>query len=74
MVQGVLQGKTLKGSGLVNATFDNDFVKGGVPSYFAPEIPITRTNVQSQIIDKGYYTKQQVCAGVAISSPFCTTG
>jgi D-xylose transport system substrate-binding protein len=74
MVQAVLQGKTLKGSAVVNATFDNDFVKGGVPSYFSPEIPITRASVQLQIIDKGYYTKQQVCAGVAVSSPFCTHG
>jgi D-xylose transport system substrate-binding protein len=74
IVQAVLQGKALRGSGLVNATFNNDFVKGGVPSYFAPEIPITSANIQSQIIDKGYYTKQQICAGVAVNSAFCTKG
>jgi D-xylose transport system substrate-binding protein len=74
IVRALLQGKALKGSDLVNASFDNDFVKAGVPSYFAPEIPITAANVQSEIVDKGYFTKKQICAGVAIKSDFCTKG
>jgi hypothetical protein len=71
LVQATLKGVPLTQTKFINARFDNGYVKGGVPSYFAPEIPITATSVQSQIIAKRIYTKKQVCGGVAAKSAFC---
>ncbi|TGR28007.1 sugar ABC transporter substrate-binding protein [Mesorhizobium sp. M8A.F.Ca.ET.202.01.1.1] len=59
-------------SGLVNGTWDNKFVKGGVPAHLAPNVFITADNVQKTVVDAGLYTKQQLCTGIAAKSDFCT--
>jgi len=51
-------------SGLINAAFDNNYVKGGVPAAYIPSILITKNNVEETIIKRGIYTKEQLEAGI----------
>lgn len=57
--------------GLVNGTWPNNFVEGGVPARLEPNIFITADNVQETVVDAGLYTKEQLCTGIAAESAFC---
>lgn len=61
-------------SGLINGTFDNNFVKGGVPTAYIPNTFITPTNVDETIVNTGIYTRTQLCTGLAAQSAFCKKG
>ena len=57
---------------LINGTWDNGFVKGGIPTAYTHQVLITRENVQETVIDAGLFTKEEVCSGIAKDAPFCT--
>ena len=59
-------------AGLVNGTWDNKFVKGGVPARIDPNVFITADNVQSTVVDAGLYSKVELCTGIAAKAAFCT--
>lgn len=58
-------------AGLVNGSWPNNFVEGGVPARLEPNVFITPDNVQQTVVDAGLYTKEQLCTGIAASSEFC---
>lgn len=58
-------------AGLVNGTWDNKFVKGGVPAHIEPNVFITRENVQATVVDAGLFTKAELCTGIAAQAAFC---
>lgn len=60
--------------GLLNGTWDNGTVQGGVPARLEPNIFITPDNIQQTVIDAGLYTRYELCTGIASKSVFCTGG
>lgn len=58
-------------AGLVNGTFDNNFVKGGVPTAYIPNTFISPANVDETIVQAGIYTKAQLCTGLGAQSSYC---
>jgi D-xylose transport system substrate-binding protein len=60
--------------GLINGTWDNTVVEGGVPARLEPNVFITPDNIQETVIESGLYTKEQVCGGIAATSAFCAGG
>jgi D-xylose transport system substrate-binding protein len=53
-------------AGLVNANVDNG--AGKVPAVFTPMVAVTRENVKRDIIDDGFWSANQICAGSFRSS------
>lgn len=58
--------------GLVNGTWDNGFVEGGVPTRREPNVFISPENIEETVIDAGLYTREQLCGGIASDSAFCS--
>ncbi|MBN9552795.1 MAG: hypothetical protein J0H31_29080, partial [Alphaproteobacteria bacterium] len=61
-------------AGIVNGSWDNGFVKGGVPTSYTPNIFITKDNIQKTVVDAGLWTREELCTGFAASSDFCKAG
>lgn len=47
-------------AGLVNGTFDNKFVDGGVPAAYIDSLLVTKDKISSLIVDVGMYTQAQI--------------
>ncbi|MCB1486537.1 MAG: substrate-binding domain-containing protein [Bauldia sp.] len=47
--------------GLVNTTFDNKFVEGGVPTVLVPTVVVTPDNIQQTVVDPGFWSVEQIC-------------
>lgn len=73
LVLAALAGKTPQSTGFINGTFDNGYVKGGVPTVFGKENLITPDIVQKEIVDNKIFTKDEICQGIAAKSTFCTS-
>jgi D-xylose transport system substrate-binding protein len=71
LIQAALQGKSAKSTGYINASFNNGFVKGGVPTVEAPEQLIIPSTVQQTIVNEGILTKGAICTGIAAKSKYC---
>jgi D-xylose transport system substrate-binding protein len=71
LIEAALTGKSAKSTGFVNATFDNHFVKGGVPTVEANEQLINKSSIQKVVIDEGIDTKAEICTSLAAKTPFC---
>ncbi|MDX8482562.1 substrate-binding domain-containing protein [Mesorhizobium sp. VK24D] len=54
---------------MVNGTYKNGMKD--VPAIFNENVFITRDNVKAELIDKGILTREEVCAGPAVSAAFC---
>ena len=67
-----LEGKSAQSTGLITTSFNNGYVKGGVPTVQPPQVFVTKFNVQELITDH-IYTKQEICTGIAATSSFCTS-
>jgi D-xylose transport system substrate-binding protein len=67
-----LEGKSAQSTGLITTSFNNGYVKGGVPTVQPPQVFVTKSNVQELITDH-IYTKQEICTGIAATSSFCTS-
>lgn len=72
LVQAALEGKSADSTGFINGVFDNGFVEGGVPTVYGKENLVTADNVQQEIVDTGIYSKDDICAGIAVDTAFCT--
>jgi D-xylose transport system substrate-binding protein len=72
LVKAALAGKSAQSTGYINGTFNNHYVKGGVPTVLAKELMITSSNVQQQIVGLRIFTKSQICTGSAAQTSFCT--
>jgi D-xylose transport system substrate-binding protein len=59
-------------AGIVNGSWDNGFVEGGVPTSYTPNIFITPDNIQETVIDAGLWSRDELCSGFAAQSAFCT--
>lgn len=59
-------------AGIVNGSWDNGFVKGGVPTSYTPNIFITQDNIQETVVDSGLWSKAELCTGFAAKADFCT--
>ena len=59
-------------AGLLNGTWDNKFMKGGVPAHIDPNVFITKDNIQHTVVDAGLYSKAELCTGIAAKAAFCT--
>lgn len=46
--------------GIVNGTFDNRFVEGGVPAAYVDNLLVTQDNIQEIIVDRGIHAKDQI--------------
>jgi D-xylose transport system substrate-binding protein len=68
LVVGILTDDPARES-LVNGTYDNGLK--AVPTVFNENVFITAENVQSELIDTGLLTKDEVCAGPAVGAPPC---
>jgi D-xylose transport system substrate-binding protein len=60
--------------GLINSTWDNGFVEGGVPTRREPNVFINLENIEETVIGSGLYTRDELCTGIATSSEFCSGG
>ncbi|MGG1662047.1 substrate-binding domain-containing protein [Brevibacillus sp. NRS-1366] len=63
--------KTDPPANLVNGTFDNKFVKGGIPTAYIPNIFITADNVDDTVVKSGMYTKDELCTGLGVGTAYC---
>ncbi|BCB74804.1 hypothetical protein GCM10022251_53410 [Phytohabitans flavus] len=73
LLDAALKGQDAKSAGVVNGTFDNGFVKDGVPTVFGKENLVTPDNVQQEIVDNKIFTKDEICKGIAAQTTFCTS-
>ena len=71
LLKSAMDGKSAKSTGLINHQFDNGFVKGGVPTFKAPEDPVTPATVAKLVVGNRIFTKKQICTGIAAKSAFC---
>lgn len=46
--------------GLINGTFDNSYVQGGVPTAYIDSLLVTKDNLKDLIVDTGIYTQEQI--------------
>jgi D-xylose transport system substrate-binding protein len=47
-------------SGIVNGTFDNKFVEGGVPAVYVDMLIVLKENINDLIVKPGMYTQKQI--------------
>lgn len=73
LLQTALENKDAADAGVINGTFDNGFVKNGVPTVFGKENLISADNVQQEIVDHKIFTKDEICKGIAAGTSFCKT-
>ena len=71
LLKAAIDGKSAASTGLINANYDNGFVKGGVPTYKVPEYPVTPATVAKLVVGNRIFTKKQICTGIAARSAFC---
>jgi D-xylose transport system substrate-binding protein len=71
LVKAALAGKSPQSTGFINGTFDNHYVKGGVPTVLANELMISKGNVQQQIVALHIFKKSEICVGDAANTSFC---
>jgi D-xylose transport system substrate-binding protein len=60
-------------NGLINTTFDNGFVKGGIPTDLVPTVVVTPKNIKETVVEPGFWSVKQICDSAEMSkAPFCT--
>lgn len=60
-------------AGLLNTTFDNGYVEGGVPTVLVPTVVVHKGNLQEKVIDPGFWSKEKICEGPEMQGvDFCS--
>lgn len=60
-------------AGLLNTTFDNGAVEGGVPTVLVPTVVVTKDNLKEKVIDPGFWSKDKICDGPEMQGvDFCS--
>jgi D-xylose transport system substrate-binding protein len=71
LLAAAIAGESPDSTGLINFSFDNGFVEGGVPTAKAPENAVTPDTVQELVVDTEIFPKEEICKGIAADSEFC---
>jgi D-xylose transport system substrate-binding protein len=60
-------------AGLLNTTFDNGAVQGGVPTVLVPTVVVTKDNLKEKVIDPAFWSKEKICEGPEMQGvDFCS--
>jgi D-xylose transport system substrate-binding protein len=59
-------------AGLLNTTYDNGFVTGGVPTVLVPTVVVSADNLVEKVVEPGFWSKEQICDSTEMKSvAFC---
>lgn len=58
--------------GLINNTFDNAFVEGGIPTDLVPTVVVTPENIMETVVAPGFWSVAQICDSAEMAdAEFC---